>query len=190
MDFAEDLTKTNWSLETTWIPNQAYAITSEPRGWGERDTWNLTLSMDRPTFINFLNPNRTFFFNSQIFFRYIQNYVDNDRMTVHGPFSALWTFTVQTGYFQDRLTPTVTWVHDAFSTSGGLIAQLSYRFTDSFSATIGALGFYGKPDELQVPFAPLALQDQSSSYKADNRYDGLSALAERDEFFLTIRYTF
>ena len=31
-------------------------IQSEPRGWGRRDTYNLTLSVDRPTFINFLNP--------------------------------------------------------------------------------------------------------------------------------------
>ena len=189
-DFAEDHTKSNWSFEATWIPGQAYAITSEPRGWGERDTWNLTVSVDRPTFINFLNPNRTFFLNSQVFFRYIQDYVGDDRMTVHGPLSALWTLTATTGYFQDRLLPQVTWVHDALSNSGGLIAQLTYRFTDSFSATVGANAFYGKPDELQVPLAPLALQNQGPSYKADTRYDGLSAIAERDELFLTIRYTF
>jgi len=190
MDFAEDVTKTNWSVEATWIDGQAYAITSEPRGWGRRDTYNLTVSVDRPTFINFLNPNRTFFMNAQVFMRWIDDYVDDDRMSVHGPFSALWTMSIFTGYYQDRLAPGVTWVHDAFSMSGALIAQLSYRFTENFSVTFGAAGFYGKPDELQVPFRPFLVQNQGESYKADTRYDGLSAIAERDEMFLLLRYTF
>jgi len=189
-DFAEDVTKTNWSLEATWVPGQPYTIVSEPRGWGRRDTWNLTVSVDRPTFINFVNPNRTFFLNGQLFLRYIQDYVGDDRMAVHGPLSALWTLSAFTGYFQDRMLPGVTWVHDALSSSGGLIAQVGYRFTENFSATIGAAAFYGKPDELQVAARPLLVQNQGASYKADTRYDGLSAIAERDELFLLIRYTF
>jgi hypothetical protein len=189
-DFAEDRTKTNWSLEATWVPNQAYTIVSEPHGYGLRDTFNLTVSVDRSTFINFLNPNRTFFFNGQVFVRWIDDYVDNDQMGVHGPFTALWTLSAFTGYHQDRLLPGVTWVHDGFSNSGGLIGQMSYRFTENFSATFGVAGFYGKPDSFQVPIRPLLVQNQGHSYKSDTRYDGLTALAERDEVFLLIRYTF
>jgi hypothetical protein len=189
-DFAEDITKTNWSLEGTWIKGQTFGVSSEPHGYDRFDTWNLTVSVDRPTFINFLNPNRTFFFNAQVFFRYITDYVDDDRMSVHGPFSALWTLSAFTGYYQDRMLPGVTWVHDGFSSSGGIIGQLSYRFTESFTATFGVAAFYGKPDELQVPLRAPILANQGPSFKADTRYDGLSPIAERDEFFLQIRYTF
>ena len=63
---------------------------------------NLTVSVDRPTFINFLNPNRTFFFNTQWFFQYLHGL----RHGLHGPtvrFNVLFTFAIFTGYFQDRL---------------------------------------------------------------------------------------
>jgi hypothetical protein len=189
-DFAHDGTGTNWSIEATWMSGQPYTIVSEPRGWGRRDTYNLTVSVDRPTFVNFLNPNRTFFLNSQIFFRWIDDYVGDNAMGVHGPFAMLGTFTIATGYHQDRLLPAVTWVHDVMSASGALVGQVSYRFTQDFSVTFGIAGFYGDPDEIQVPLVSPLLANQGGDWKSDNRYDGLSALSERDEAFLLIRYTF
>jgi len=189
-DFAHDGSGTNWSLEGTWIAGQSFPIASEQRGFGKRDTYNLTISVDRPTFINFLNQNRTFFFNSQIFLRYIDGYEGNGEFGVHGPFSALGTLSVFTGYFQDRLLPALTWVHDVASASGGVVAQLTYRFSQDFSTTIGMASFYGDPDERALAQSPAVLTNQGGDYKANLRYDGLSAIAERDEFFLSIRYTF
>lgn len=189
-DFAHDATGTNWSIEATWINGQPFGVASEERGWDRFDTYNLTLSVDRPTFIKFLNQSRTFFINSQIFLRYIHDYVDDDAMGVHGPVSALGTLTFITGYHQDRLLPAVTWVHDVASASGGLIGQVTYRFSQDFSATFGVAGYYGDPDELQIPVRQPLLGNQGGNYKADVRYDGLSAISERDEAFLTLRYTF
>jgi hypothetical protein len=189
-DFAHDATGTNWSVEATWINGQPFGVASEERGWARFDTYNLTLSVDRPTFIKFLNQSRTFFINSQLFFRYIHDYVDDDAMAVHGPVSALGTLTFITGYHQDRLLPAVTWVHDVASASGGLIGQITYRFSQDFTATFGIAGYYGDPDELQVPVRPALLGNQGGNFKADVRYDGLSAISERDEAFLTLRYTF
>ncbi len=189
-DFAHDSTGTNWSLEGTWINGQSFPIASEEHGFGKRDSYNLTISVDRPTFINFLNHNRTFFFNAQLFMRYIDDYEGNGEFGVHGPFSALSTFSVFTGYFQDRLLPAVTWVHDYASESGGLVAQLTYRFNQDFSTTFGVASFYGDPDERALALSPAVLTNQGGNYKADLRYDGLSAIAERDEVFLSIRYTF
>ena len=189
-DFAHDASGTNWSVEATWINGQPFGVTSEESGWDRFDTYNLTLSVDRPTFIKFLNQSRTFFINSQLFLRYIDDYKDNDQMGVHGPVSALGTLSFITGYHQDRLLPAVTWVHDVASSSGALITQISYRFSQDFSATFGIAGYYGDPDELQVPLRQPLLGNQGGDYKADVRYDGLSAISERDEAFLTLRYTF
>ena len=114
--------------------------------------------MDRPTFVNFLNANRTFFFNAQLFVRYLPHY--NGSYDTNGPFTALGTFAITTGYFQDRLLPSLVLIHDLKSASqGGVIAQVSYRFNESFSATIGMLTFYGQPRNNRVAFYPISLPE-------------------------------
>src|SRR5262249_51566704 len=66
-DVAEDRTKTNWGVEATWVNRAPYVDNNRFDGINFSDTFNLTISVDRPTFINFLNQGRTFFFNSQWF---------------------------------------------------------------------------------------------------------------------------
>ncbi|MCZ7618035.1 MAG: hypothetical protein M5U32_06870 [Myxococcota bacterium] len=188
-DFAEDRTKTNWSIEATWTADQPYAVVDEARGFSRHDTYGLTISMDRPTFIRFLNPGRTFFFNTQWFLRWIDGY-RQDGFVTNGPLSALGTFTVLTGYFQDRLLPSFTWVHDIRSTSGGAIAQVSYRFTNEFSATIGMAAFYGRPEPLPVALRQPLPTNLGGDFRARTRYNGLAPISERDEVFLLLRYTF
>ena len=104
-DFAEDVSKTNWSLEFTWIGATPYQDANDfEDGITDSDSLNLTISVDRPTFINFLNANRTFFFNSQWFFQYLTGYESS--FSANGPFNVLFTFAMFTGYYQDRLLPT------------------------------------------------------------------------------------
>jgi hypothetical protein len=189
LDFAEDVTKSNWGAEFTWIEGLKFTDNDRLDGIGESDTFNLTVSADRPTFVNFLNPNRTLFFNSQWFFQYINGY--RQSYTVDGPFNVLFTFTVQTGYSQDRLLPSVTWVYDVRSVSGGILPQVSYRFTENFSATVGLNTFWGRWQERQMPIAPVSLDNRvgSGAYSSFQE-NGLSVVRDRDEVFLRIRYTF
>jgi Protein of unknown function (DUF1302) len=187
-DVAEDVTKTNWSVEWAWFANQPYAVVNEPQGFVERNTYNLTVSVDRPTFINFLNANRTFFFNSQVFVRYISGY-DGD-FAVNGPVSALGTLTVATGYHQDRLLPAVTGVYDVRSASGGVIGQFTFRYSETFSVTIGAANFFGHAQALDVPLTQALPENNGGDFRRDRRYDGLSPIAELDQVFLQLRKTF
>ncbi len=189
-DFAEDTTKTNWSVEATWFSAMPYADNSQFNGLTNSNTYNLTVSVDRPTFINFLNMNRTFFFNSQWFFQYISNY--NSSFVDNGPLNVLFTMTVQTGYFQDRLLPGVTQVFDVNSRSGAILPSVQYRFTESFSTEFGVALFYGHtqtgPGEIN-PLAPGINRTGGHAYDSfmDN---GLSVVRDRDEVYLRIRYTF
>jgi hypothetical protein len=187
-DFAEEVLLTSSAFEFTWVHGAPFASNRSADLLQEADVLNLTISVDRPTFIHFLNQNRTFFLNTQIFFRYIVGY--DSSFDVNGPFSALGTFTVATGYFQDRLLPAVTWVHDVGSGSGGLVGQITYRFSEAFSATVGALSFYGQPQENHLPFNPIALPDTQTRFESQTRFEGLSAITEREELFLRLRYTF
>jgi len=190
MDFAEDVTKTNWGVEFTWIEGIPFADQDSPVGVSDSDAINLTVSVDRPTFINFLNPNRTFFINSQWFFSYLPDH--RDSFTFNGPVNVLFTFAVFTGYFQDRVNPQFVTVYDFNSQSGGLLPSLQYRFTEAFSVTVGLMYFFGRTELVDMPvqeFGPASNRAGPKAYEqgVDNL---LSLIRKRDEVFLRLRWTF
>jgi hypothetical protein len=189
-DFAEDYTKSNWGAEMTWIAGQRFGDNDSFDGYTESDTLNLTVSVDRPTFINFLNQNRTFFFNSQFFFQYITNYKQG--FPGNGPWNILGTFTVQTGYYQDRLLPGVTFVYDRRSNSGAALPSVTYRFTENFSGTFGLNFFFGRFQMTDMPVQGLATVGGETGRFAYQEAveNGLSVVRERDEVYLRLRYTF
>ena len=191
MDFAEDVTKTNWSLEATWIRGLRQTDNREFDGLSEVDAWNLTISMDRPTFINFLNQDRTFFINTQIFIQYIDGY--RRGFPTNGPWNLLGTLTVQTGYFQDRLLPSLTLVYDVRSSSGGALGQVGYRLTENFSVIVGYNAFFGRWQRKEGAVVPLGRLPGTRAFRgayASFAENGLAAVRDRDELFLRIRYTF
>jgi hypothetical protein len=189
-DFAEDVTKSNWGMEASWIANNQFTDNNSITGLSESDTVNMTISVDRPTFINFLNPGRTFFFNSQVFFQYVTSYKSG--FTSNGPFNMLGTFTIQTGYFQDRMLPGITFVYDLNSNSGAILPQLTYRFTENFSASVGMNFFYGRFERVDIPIAPLGVIGTEAGHMAyeDGAENALAVVRERDEAYLRLRYTF
>ncbi len=188
-DFTEDWSKSNWSLELTWVEDVPFFDNNEVDGLSDADTYNLTVSVDRPTFVNFLNANRTFFVNSQWFFQYVDGF--NRGFTSNGPWNVLATLTVTTGYFQDRLLPTITLVYDKRSNSGAFLPSVSYRFTENFSATVGLALFAGSVQQKTMALVPFASGNRvgGGAYH-DYAENGLSAVRERDEAFLRIKYTF
>jgi hypothetical protein len=189
LDFAEDWTKANMSVESAWIDGQRFANVNELDGITQADTFNLTLSVDRPTFINFLNSERTFFLNAQIFFQYVAGYQRG--FVSNGPWNLLGTLTANTGYFKDRLQPAVTLIYDQQSNSGGILPKITYRFTSNFSATIGVNWFYGRFEQRDIPLNPISSVD--TQVGADAYHQGvenaLAVVRDRDEVFFRLRYT-
>jgi hypothetical protein len=190
MDFAEDVTKSNWGIEFGWEQHLPFLDNNQYNNLSKSDELELSVSIDRPTFINFLNQNRTFFFNTQFFFSYLTNY--SSGFQIPGPFGALGTFTISTGYFQDRLLPSVTFVYDVFSTSGAALPELTYRFTENFSFTLGIEQFLGKWRGQAMPLNPIATVDQQTGKDAYQTFSepGLSLIRDRDEVYFRLRYTF
>jgi hypothetical protein len=194
-DYAEDYTKSNWGLEWTWIPDVAYGDSASESMITRVDTFNLTLSVDRPTFINFLNQNRTFFITTQWFFQYIDGYRQSFT-TPRGPFNVLGILFIQTGYFQDRLLPKLTLVYDVKSVSAAVIVEFTYRFSDTFSMAFGTAFFMGREFLTDMSVNPLAYGNRCNSdecgghpYK-NSTTPGLGIVRDRDEVFFRLRYTF
>ena len=190
MDFGEDVTKTNWGVEFTWIEDQPFSDNNSLNGVTRSDAYNLTVSVDRPTFINFLNPNRTFFFNTQWFFGYRPS--AGKGFTRPNKWNALFTFAMFTGYFQDRVNPQLVTVYDFNSQSGGVLPSFQYRFTESFSVTVGMLYFFGRTELERMPvneLGPPVNRVGKDAYRVgvDN---ALSQIRKRDEVFMRIRWTF
>jgi len=187
-DFAEDTTKSSWGVEFTWVDDSLTADNNEYDGISPVDEYNLTLSVDRPTFINFLNPNRTFLINTQLFTSYLGNY--REGMTREGPWTFLWLLNVSTGYFQDRFLMSAVAVWDLRSHSGAFLPTVQYRLTENFSVTIGANVFTGRYSSRQMGI------NQFSAFDEDNLTDkvyvenGVSPVRDLDSFFTRIRYTF
>ncbi len=158
-------------------------------GLRDVDTFNLTISVDRPTFVNFLNANRTFFLNSQFFVQYVEGF--RQSFGSNGPWNFLGTFTVTTGYFQDRLLPVATFVYDRRSRSGAFLPQITYRFTENFSATFGLSAFFGRVERKTMSLVPPASGNRvTPSAYFDYVENGLSVVRDRDEAYLRIKYTF
>ena len=188
-DFAEDATKSNWGVEFTWEDDVFEGNQNAFLGYSEADRFNLTVSVDRPTFVNFLNANRTFFINTQWFFQYIDGYASG--FTNNGPLNVLAVLSVSTGYFDDRLEPNLTLVYDFNSNSGAAIPQVSYHFTADFSATFGIALFNGRAEPRVMALYPTALGPRAGRHAyRDFVENGLSAVRDRDEAFLRLRYTF
>jgi hypothetical protein len=190
-DFAEDVTKTNWGMEFTWFSPVPFVNNDDFYTVSDSSILNLTVSVDRPTFINFLNANRTFFINSQWFFQYVPDY-QGGGYTSNGPFNVLFTVAVFTGYFQDRLNPNWVFVYDFGSHSGGLLPSLGYRFTENFSVTIGLNYFFGQGQFKSMPvrgYAPASVRAGVNTYK-DGVENVLSQIRRRDEAYFRLRYTF
>ena len=189
MDFAEDVTKTNWGTEFTWVRNNPFSDQNKFGGVNKTEALNFTVSVDRPTFINFMNQSRTFFFNSQLFFSYVPGY--HNSFTSNGPWNVFATFTAQTGYFQDRLLPGITFVYDVQSESGAALPSVTYSFTESFSATFGFALFWGRYEGKHLPLNPLAPSNQAGAWAYRSWVEnGLAVIRDRDEVYMRLRYTF
>jgi hypothetical protein len=189
-DFAEDLTKSNWGVEFTWVEDVPASDADEVDGLANANNYNLTVSVDRPTFINFLNANRTFFFNAQLFTQYQDGYVES--FPSNGPWNFLGVLTAATGYFQDRLLVSMTGVWDVQSDSGAWLPQATYRFTENFSASFGLAAFNGRVQNVKMALNPVAGDSTRTGRGAyrDFAENGLAPVRDRDEVFLRVKYTF
>jgi hypothetical protein len=191
LDFGEDYTKSSWGAEFTWVSKQNFFDSDNfDNNVSQSGVLNLTVSVDRPTFINFLNQNRTFFINSQWFFQYVTDYQDS--FVQSGPVNVLFTVAMFTGYFQDRLNPLLVTVYDFMSNSGGILPSVTYRFTDALSVGIGMNFFFGRTQLADMgvrEFAPAGNRAGPNAYK--NGVDqAISSFRDKDEIWMKIRWTF
>ena len=110
--------------------------------------------------------------------------------TANGPWNVLFTFAVNTGYFQDRLLPSLVVVYDFGSNSGALLPQVSTASTTRSRRPSGSAPSWAARNGAAAD-SPLSLPNSVGADRNRSFVEnGLSAVRQRDEVFLRIRYTF
>jgi hypothetical protein len=195
LDFAEDVTKTSWGVEFSWVARKLIPNTLTYSNLSQTDELVLSLSVDRPTFFNFLNPNRSFFFNLQMFVRYLPNFQgsklhDDGNYGYSGnQFSGNVVLTFFTGYFQDRLAPRVSILYAPLESQGAVITGLSYRWNDAFITTIGYSNFFGHVYPVQGAYFPIAQYGSTETYNGAALGRGIAPVINHDQADVRFRYT-
>jgi hypothetical protein len=117
-------------------------------------------------------------------------------MNFNGAWNVLGILAINTGYFQDRLLPSLLFVYDVMSASGAVIPSFTYRFNEKFSATIALAGFWGRTERARMSVNPIGppsnrRSDRNGQHRYENTAEtGLAIVRARDEVSLRLRYTF
>ena len=149
-------------MEFTWVSKQNFFNNNDfEDNVSQSGVLNLTVSVDRPTFINFLNQNRTFFINSQWFFQYITDHKDG--FVLNGPVNVL--FTIAAPGLPAGMG-TALWTATLFANVLGLEGQAQGEFVAGWIALSGGL-----PDMLRT--ATNCTGDGFTAIIFDNRFDEL-----------------
>ena len=116
-----------------------------------KDTFSYFLGFDRPTWVTFLNPQKTFFISGQLFQKFIMN--KDDRMFSTGfgedgnsQSQTLASLLINTEYYNSRIIPEVVALYE-FNADGGLVrAKVDYKPTVDTQFTLGYLYLWAKKD--------------------------------------------
>ena len=173
-DFYIDYIKSAFRVELAWTDGEEFADTSKPRLFSESDVARWVVGWDRPTYIRFLNPNRTFLLSGQIFGQHL---LDHERFmnpanasriaagtseiqtfpassTVNGTggmvgfqdwdHNFIGTFLIQGFYMNDRVQPRFITAYDIRAQAGVIGPAIDWLITDRWQVTLGANMKFGR----------------------------------------------
>lgn len=135
--------KSSIRLEAAYTTGEEFPNTLQPELYSESDVLRWVIGVDRPTFIRFLNPNRSFLFSLQVFGQHL---LDHELIATPAGQAGmpdwedniLMTLLIQGGYFNDRLTPTLLTAWDTRAHAMVIGPSLSWIFNNNWTMTLGA----------------------------------------------------
>lgn len=173
-DFYIDKIKSAFRVELAWTDGEEFADTSKVRLFSESDVIRWVVGWDRPTYIRFLNPNRTFLLSGQVFGQHLLNYdrglnpanserlADGRTLVGAGPvrgisdpvggqigfqdweYNFIGTFLIQGFYANDRIQPRLITAYDIRAQAGVIGPAVDWLINDSWRMTFGANVKFGK----------------------------------------------
>lgn len=130
-------------VEAALTHGEEFANTARPALYSKSRVFRHVIGWDRPTFIPFLNKDRTFLLSAQVFGQHLL-----DHEVYDGPWGKygmpdwkhnyIGTFLIKGFYMNDRLSPQLIVARDFQAKSTAWAPSLEWIATDNFKLTVGA----------------------------------------------------
>jgi hypothetical protein len=201
-------------MEAAVTSGEEFANTKRAALYSENKVFRYVVGVDRPTFIPFINPNRTTLISAQLFYQHIFNHESEQGAygTVGMPDwedNVLGTLLIRASYLGDRLNPQVIMARDFAARAWVASPQVEWLQTDDLKFTIGA-NVKGRSDENRWkfddcrscnPYPPFTQYAAQGSAPGSAGLGGLEPLGrfragpigaawKENEVFFTMRYKF
>jgi hypothetical protein len=200
-DYFEPFTGVVIRVESSWTHNALVNDTDSLDFTSNNDIMQYVVGFDRPHFIKFLNPDRTFFSSFQVFETYYPGAHSSNGGKdgiVTGVNDFTFTAFTQTHYYRDQIIPLIFAAFGSEGTDATVGGNTEWLINDHWSAVLGFDAFLGKSHQhnvgaiawLNTRSAP---QDQAYSESVFGQAHMGAGGAQRntdDEFWTRIRYRF
>ena len=195
VDWFEPTTGLVFRTETSWTANALVTDTTKSDLFADTNIYRWVLGIDRPTFIRFLNPTRSFFLSLQAFGTHLP---DVNAGRFGNPNGArdnfIFTFFVQNHYFRDQLVYLLFGAYGTTGVDGTLGGNAEYLITNHWSVQFGVTAFLGTTREHDLTtFARFTTDGRpfsESGFGIGHMQAGGSERNQMNEFWGRIRYRF
>jgi Protein of unknown function (DUF1302) len=201
-DYFEPFTGVVIRVESSWTHNALLNDTDSLDWSTNNDIMQYVVGFDRPHFIKFLNPDRTFFTSFQVFETYYPGAHSSNGGKdglVTGTNDFTFTAFTQTHYYRDQIIPLVFAAFGTEGTDATIGGNTEWLINDHWSAVIGADAFLGKSHQHNI--GQNAVFQLGHTTQADAPYSesifgpahmgaGGAQRNKDDEFWTRIRYRF
>ena len=152
-DYFEPFTGVVIRVESSWTHNALLNDTDSLDWTTNNDIMQYVIGFDRPHFIKFLNPDRTFFSSFQVFETYYPGAHSSNGGKdglVTGTNNFTFTAFTQTHYYRDQIIPLVFAAFGTEGTDATIGGNTEWLINDHWSATVGFDAFLGKSHQHNV----------------------------------------
>jgi hypothetical protein len=146
-DYFESYTGVVVRVESSWTHNALLNDTNSLDWTTNNDIMQYVIGFDRPHFIKFLNPDRTFFTSFQVFETYYPGAHSEDAGKtglVTGTNNFTFTAFTQTHYYRDQIIPLIFAAFGTEGTDATIGGNNEWLINDHWSAVVGFDAFLGK----------------------------------------------
>lgn len=145
-DFYVDPIKSAFRVEFAFTDGEEFADTSKSRLFSESNVIRWVVGWDRPTYIRFLNPHRTFLLSAQLFGQHLLDYerFESPNGVGHEIGFQDWeqnfiaTFLFQGFYMNDRLQPRLIQAYDIRAQAYVMSPGIDWLINDNWRVTFAA----------------------------------------------------
>lgn len=199
-DYFEPWSGVVFRVESSWTIDELVTNTRKPNWVDTTDTMRWSIGMDRPTFIPWLNKDRTFFLSMQVFDTWYMGH-DGDKHTGM-PFDEhnfITTFFYIGNYMRDKLKPVGFVVWEEFSNSYVFGQSVEWFIDNHWSIKTGLHMIWEGDENFRHdlgPYTSFVTPRGGSNFEVYTQSslgvarEGIGALRNNDEVFFQLKYQF